>query len=344
MRLGIIARSDNTGLGNQTKELVDMLRPDKVMLINSISFNKNKQYPDRYKEYNCYYVRGFPKTHDINDFLKDLDVVLTCETFYNNSFVSLARRKGVKTFLQYNYEFLDYLQRPDQELPDTLIAPSLWGFEAVTEAFSSRSRVLHLPPPTTPDLFFTVKSNNLTKDHKRLLHIGGKAAHLDRNGTNSVIEMLKYSKSDYELVIKSQSKLDINITDSRVSIDTNSPDNKQDLYSGFDAMILPRRYAGLCLPMNEALLSGLPVFMTDISPNDTILPKSWLVPSKKIDEFKARTMIDVYEADPEKLAQLVDNYIDSSDKIEQKQKAFEIGMNNFATENLKQKYLDILEK
>ena len=344
MRLGIIARSDNTGLGNQTKELVDMLRPDKVMLINSISFNKNKQYPDRYKEYNCYYVRGFPKTNDINDFLKDLDVILTCETFYNNSFVSLAHRKGVKTFLQYNYEFLDYLQRPDQELPDTLIAPSLWGFEAVTEAFGSRSRVIHLPPPTTPDLFFTAKSNNLTKDHKRLLHIGGKAAHLDRNGTNTVIEMLKYSKSDYELVIKSQSKLDINITDSRVSIDTNSPDNKQDLYSGFDAMILPRRYAGLCLPMNEALLSGLPVFMTDISPNYTILPKSWLVPSKKIDEFKARTMIDVYEANPEALAKLIDDYVNDANKIEQKQKAFEIGMNNFATENLKQKYLDILEK
>lgn len=344
MRLGIIARSDNTGLGNQTKELVDMLRPDKVMLINSISFNKNKQYPDRYNDYNCQYVRGFPKTEEINAFLKNIDVVLTCETFYNNSFVSLARRKGVKTFLQYNYEFLDYLQRPDQDLPDTLIAPSLWGFKAVTETFGSRSRVIHLPPPTTPDLFFMAKSNNLIKDHKRLLHIGGKAAHMDRNGTNTVIEMLKYSKSDYELVIKSQSNLDIKINDSRVSIDTNSPDNKQDLYNGFDAMVLPRRYAGLCLPMNEALLSGLPVFMTDISPNDTILPKSWLVPSKKIDEFKARTMIDVYEADPEALAKLIDDYVNDANKIEQKQKAFEIGINNFATENLKQKYLDILEK
>ena len=31
-------------------------------------------------------------------------------------------------------------------------------------------------------------------------------------------------------------------------------------------------------------------------------------------------------------------------KIQDKQKAFEIGMNNFAAENLKQKYLDILEK
>jgi hypothetical protein len=84
--------------------------------------------------------------------------------------------------------------------------------------------------------------------------------------------------------------------------------------------------------------------MTDISPNDTILPKSWLVPSKKIDEFKARTMIDVYEANPEALAKLIDDYVNDANKIEKKQKAFEIGMNNFATENLKQKYLDILEK
>lgn len=39
-------------------------------------------------------------------------------------------------------------------------------------------------------------------------------------------------------------------------------------------MILPRKYAGLCLPMNEALMSGLPVIMTDIEPNNVILPKS----------------------------------------------------------------------
>jgi hypothetical protein len=344
MRLGIIARSDNTGLGNQTKELVDMLKPSKVMLINSISFNKNKQYPDRYKEYDCHYVRGFPKTDDINDFLKGLDAVLTCETFYNNTFVSIARKKGVKTFLQYNYEFLDYLQNPDQELPDTLIAPSLWGFEAVSRTFGTRSRVVHLPPPTTPEIFNKAKLNNTIKDHKRLLHVAGKMAHLDRNGTNTVIEMMKYSKADYEIVIKSQSNLDINITDSRISIDTKSPDNKQDLYLGFDAMVLPRRYAGLCLPMNEALLSGLPVFMTDISPNNTVLPESWLVRSKKIDQFNARTMIDVYEANPELLAKLVDDYVNDSNKVEQKAKAFEIGMNSFATENLKQKYLDILEK
>ena len=46
MRLGIIARSDNTGLGNQTRELVDMLKPDKILLINSSFFNQNRQHPE----------------------------------------------------------------------------------------------------------------------------------------------------------------------------------------------------------------------------------------------------------------------------------------------------------
>jgi glycosyltransferase involved in cell wall biosynthesis len=343
MRLGIIARSDNTGLGNQTKELVDMLKPDKVMLINSQPFNKNKQYPERYDGYNCQYIRGFPKSPDMRLFLKNIDVILTCETFYGKEFIPMAKKFGVKTFLQYNYEFLDHLQNPNLDLPDVLLAPSLWGFKAVTEAFGDRARVIHLPPPTNPSLFNLAKSNNLKKDYKRLLHVGGKAAHLDRNGTNTIIEMLKYSKADYEIVIKSQSPLNINTTDSRLSIDISNPEDRQDLYSGFDAMVLPRRYAGLCLPMNEALLSGLPVFMTDISPNNSILPKEWLVPSQKIDEFKARTMIDVYEADAQLLAKLVDDYIENPNKIQEKNKAFDIGYNNFSVDILKDKYLDILK-
>ena len=343
MRLGIIARSDNTGLGNQTRELVSMLNPDKVMVINSMSFNKNKQHPEWYKEYDCYHVRGFPKSQDIEPFIKDLDVVLSCETFYYKDFVTLARRKNVKTVLQYNYEFLDYLQRPEMVLPDVLLAPSLWGFEAVTEAFGTKSRVIYLPPPTTHETFSKVKANNLGKGYQKLLHIGGKAAHLDRNGTNTIIEMLRHSRADYQIVIKTQSPLNLNKTDSRLSIDTNSPENKEDLYDGFDAMVLPRRYAGLCLPMNEALLSGLPVFMTDISPNNKILPREWLVPSQKTTEFKARTMIDVYEADPKLLAKLIDDYVNNTDKIQEKKKAFDIGYNNFSVDILKDKYLDILK-
>ena len=58
MNLGIIVRSDNTGLGNQTRELTYMLNPVKVMLINSHSFNKNKQNPEWYENYNIHRIAG----------------------------------------------------------------------------------------------------------------------------------------------------------------------------------------------------------------------------------------------------------------------------------------------
>jgi hypothetical protein len=106
-------------------------------------------------------------------------------------------------------------------------------------------------------------------------------------------------------------------------------------------MILPRRYAGLCLPMNEALLASLPVFMTNISPNNSILQEAWLVDSKKIDRLMTRTMLDVYEGDPKMLAKLVDDYYDS-DIFLNKSKAFGIGINNFSNETLYQKYQDLL--
>jgi glycosyltransferase involved in cell wall biosynthesis len=344
MRLGIIARSDNTGLGNQTRELVYMLNPTKIMLINSTSFNRNKQHPEWYNGYDLHPVRGFPKHGDITSFLRGLDVVLTCETFYSNQFIDLARRVGVKTVLQYNYEYLDHLNRSDFALPDVFLGPSLWNFDHMTELFGSKTNVTYLPPPTDHTLFDKVRENNLSKNHNQILHIGGKAASEDRNGTKSVIDMLKYAEEDFKVVVRTQTPLDIKCDDPRLVINNTDSESREDMYDGFDAMILPRRYAGLCLPMNEALMSGLPVFMTDISPNNKILPQEWLVKSNKIGILKTRAVLDVHAADPKSLARMVDNYMKQKSKIAEKKQAFEIAMNNFAAENLKQKYLDILEK
>jgi glycosyltransferase involved in cell wall biosynthesis len=114
------------------------------------------------------------------------------------------------------------------------------------------------------------------------------------------------------------------------------------MYDGFDAMILPRRYAGLCLPMNEALMSALPVFMTDISPNNFILPSEWLIESKKIDRLLTRMTLDVYGADPVMLANSIDNYIKVKDKQELKNSAVQIALKHFDINTLRQQYLDVI--
>ena len=342
MRLGIIARSDNTGLGNQTKELVDMLKPTKILLIDSTPFNKNNQHSEWYKDYDCIRSTGFPTLQQIKLFLKEVDVVISCETFYDQNFVRYAKKYGVKTILQYNYELFGNLAAPNLALPDVLLSPSVWHIDHVKKLFGNQSKVIHLPPPTNPLIFSGVKEINMSKDHKRILHVAGKKAAKDRNGTNTVLEMLKYSNADYELVIRSQSEIETNIKDSRLTVEIGNPDNREDMYSGFDAMVLPRRYAGLCLPMNEALMSALPVFMTDVSPNDHILPKEWLIKSSSLGTFRTKVRIELFEANTKELAFSVDNYINDKNKNIQKEKAFDLGISNFSPSRLIDQYNNII--
>ena len=345
MRLGIIARSDNTGLGNQTMELVKMLNPDKILLINSQFFNNNQQHPEWYKDYSIIETRkGMPRTNEVLAFLENIDVVISCETFYHLELVDLAKQKGIKTILQYNYELFGHLAHPDWTLPDVLLAPSIWNLDIIMEKFGSKTQVMHLPPPTDHTLFNQAKEVNLSKDHKRILHIAGKKAAKDRNGTESILKMIKHSKEDYELVIKSQTPLNLICNDSRIKIEIGNPDNRQDMYSGFDAMVLPRRYAGLCLPMNEALMSALPVFMTNISPNNAILPPKWLAEAGQIDTFRTKSLVNVYDAKSDSLAKIIDKYVANSDKQNIKQNALEIGLENFSVENLKEKYIKIINE
>jgi glycosyltransferase involved in cell wall biosynthesis len=231
---------------------------------------------------------------------------------------------------------------PEAELPDVLLAPSLWNIDQIEKMVDGRCKIISLPPPTDSTLFENVRQNNMSKNHNRLLHVGGKFAAKDRNGTETVLQMLKYSKANYELVITTQKFPELNLKDSRITVNNNNPENREELYNGFDAMVLPRRYAGLCLPMNEALISGLPVFMTNISPNNLILPKEWLVKSENVNSFQAKSLIDVYEGSPEHLATIVDDYMNNKDKREMKDSALQIGLNNFAEVNLKDKYLDLI--
>jgi glycosyltransferase involved in cell wall biosynthesis len=343
MRLGIIARADKTGLGNQTKELVDMLKPDKILLIDSSHFNGNKQYPEWYEGYNVTKTQaGFMSNMEVNAFLNEVDVIISCEIFYNRRLAALAHRRNIKTILQYNYEFFEYFVVDGMRQPDILLGPTTWHLDYMDKYFGGKSKVMHLPPPTTPEIFESAKKTNMAKTHKRILHVAGKRAAKDRNGTSTVIEMLEYSKADYELVVTVQGNFNPYCSDPRLTIDNSNPDDRADLYSGFDFMVLPRKYGGLCLPMNEALLSGLPVIMTDVSPNNTILPPEWLVEATKTAEVQFKGLVDLYETDPQKLAELVDKFVNEYDVDVEKQKAFNLGYNTFSPDVLKDKYLSII--
>lgn len=335
--LGIIARCDNSGLGNQTRNLVRMLNPDKVMVINFKKYSGMKQYPERYAEYNTMTVNGFASDEQVKEFLKGLDSVITCEIFYNDKFIKLAKEAGVKTYNQYNYEFFDNFQNPNLLRPTELLSPSSWHYIDMIEKGYD---IVYLPPPTFENDFTEVRNINIKRNGKpRFLHVVGRQAVHNRNGTDTIHKAMQFSTGDFDLVIKSQNPI-AEIKDDRVIYDYSNPESNVDLYKDFDLMIMPRKYGGLCLPMNEALMAGLPVIMTDVAPNNDVLPKEWLIPAKKVGEFMTRTMIDIHEADEILLADRLDFL---SEHLPDKLSAFNIGVNNFSDKILIDNYKDLLE-
>jgi hypothetical protein len=53
--------------------------------------------------------------------------------------------------------------------------------------------------------------------------------------------------------------------------------------------------------------------------------------------------LDVYGADPKKLANLIDNYVESNNKEDQKKKAYELALQHFDMNMLRDKYLNVIQ-
>lgn len=333
--LGMIVRMDKSGLGVQSRRLCRMLKPDKIMLIDSTPFNGNEQYPKWYEGYQTMNIMGFPTDDQIREFVYDLTHVLTAESFYNNNFIRLARLLNTKTIQIYNYEFWDNLRNPFLEVADVLVQPSHWKFEEMRQ-YNSK----YLPTPIFKDEFKQARETNLKRTGKpRYLFLNGKTAAHDRAGLDSLYEALQLSKGDYEVVVKAQGEVKKH-PDPRLTYDFSNPEDQYKLYENFDAMIHPRRYGGQSLPMCEALMSGLPVIMPNISPNNKVLPIDWLVQADKTGEFMTRTIIDIYSSKPEDLAEKMDIWaITGTDLI--KKNACKIAQ-QYEADSLSEQYMELI--
>lgn len=347
-KIAIIARSDLTGLGIQSRNWVRLLKPSKVIVIDSSSFNGNEQYHSVYSQYNPIIIDGFIKNSDIDLILKDVDVLLTFEIPYNYELFRVARERGIKTILQNNWEFTDYLQRQHLPMPDLLVNHSYWHLDDQKSLWPDITEYCATPVFIEDYEDTYVENINRPFGKIRFLHIAGRKTYEDRNGTQDLLNAVKLIPKDvdFELVIKTQTAEIGDVNDSRVIIDTSSPKDEKELYWNFDCVIMPRRYGGACLPMNEALAAGLPVIMTDIDPNNKILPETWLVKAEKKTAFMARTMIDVYSAYQLELAKTIINFtnIDYDDLSECKLEARNIAENEYGSEAVKEKWDLLLQK
>ena len=297
---GLIARADNRGLGQQTWAVFRNLQPVKTLVVNCSSAQPLQLRLERFPYATV--VDGLPTRDDLRSFLTGLTSVYTAETGYGYDLWDEAQQQGVKTVLHANWEFLDPHDRPS-----VWAAPSLWNIDRWPAG------TVHLPVPIETDRFpFTEKPVRASS----FLHVVGRPAVHDRNGTLDLLLALQHVTSTIEVTITCQHpgyvgglindhgiRTPDNVT---LTITPGDTDNYWDLYAGFHAMILPRRFGGLCLPANEAIGAGMPVIMPDTNPNDTWLPPQWLVPATRSGEFQAKQHITYVRTDPQALAAKID--------------------------------------
>ena len=290
MRIGIIGRADNTGLGIETWEFCRHFPEAKVMIVEYESLYPGqiyKIYPERFN--NPVIISERPVESDLEAFFKGIDVLFTIETPYYPKAFDIARRMGVKTILRVNYEwFRDYR-------PNFYISPSLYHFNELPEP------KVYLPFPINRK----VLPFKLRKKAKKFIHIAGnmKAAY-DRNGTELFLQAIPHIKSNIEIIIKSQ--VPIVCADKRVRVDVCNHENYFDIWEDADVYVSPRRYAGQSLPLNEAMSLGMAVIMTDLTPQNDFLPKELLIKPLKVNTLMINREIEIADIDPKDIASKID--------------------------------------
>lgn len=309
MRVGAVCRADKTGLGVQTQAFWKHMHPDRTLVVDlshcsgqppdmsmyagdpGVSIWRNRTYPN------------IAATHDpiIESFLDEVDVVFGCETFYNSWFLQRAREKGVRTVLQPNYEFLEWLLHPRLAEPDTFALPSVWHLAEIHAALPGRDIRL-LPVPVDTELLPFGLRMGLTT----ILHTAGTPAMEDRNGTLLLIEAMALVTSPVRAIIHTQKALGVPSVSPNVEIRPEVVARYPDLYRHGDMYCIPRKFGGLCLPLGEALATGMPVLTTDVSPQNTWMPRDLLVAAPERRQIMTRAMIGVHEAEPADLALRID--------------------------------------
>lgn len=272
MRLGLIARADDRGLGLQSRGFYEHLRPDRVL---AVDMGDRSPFENHWEWYpNARVARwdgttGRFEAGAIDWLLDGCDVVLTAETPYDYALIERARDRGVKTVIQANHEFFRWLVEPDLPRPDLWISPSTWGFESWPEP------KVFLPFPVDVE-----RAPRRRFDPERglvFLHVAGWRTRDDRNGTQAVVGAARRIRQTRILVRSQYPIRRDHLAGRRIVAEVGDIANHWDLYRGADVLVMPRRFGGQSLVINEAQACGLAVLGTDREPERQILPPEALL-------------------------------------------------------------------
>jgi glycosyltransferase involved in cell wall biosynthesis len=317
VRLGIIARADDRGLGNQTWEACKHLEPARVLVVEPPHDKRFTQHLHRYDPYettHALWTSGRLDEATCRRWLRGLDAVYTAETWYDVRFAEWARSEGVRLVVHANPEFLAP-QAAAQ--PVVWWAPTPWRLEHLPPT----TRVVPMPVPVCP------LGHQPPSDKLRFLHVAGWPTVGDRNGTEIVADAAMRIAFPCEVTIRGQhSQLGetrrhrrLRRSPVRLTFDGNGVADYWSLYHDADVIVMPRRFGGLCLPVQEAMSAGLATVMTDCSPNE-VWP-GLRVPARVRGSVRAPGgNIPMHDVDPHHLAEVMGELAANRDLVAELQR------------------------
>lgn len=287
IKIGMICRDNNRGLGIQSWEFYKNLRPVKTLVIE---ISEKSTFRNRYPE--ARFCQDKIEDKDLDWFLDGIDCLISFETWYRKDIPEIAKKRGIKTILYINWEWFC-------EEADLYLVPSLWHFSEIPGPKE------YLPVPINrKKLKFRLRKQANIFYH----NTGNLLAGYDRNGTEIFLRAIPLVKSNVQFVIKSQVELP-RINDRRVKYIIEDVKNYWDQWkTEADIMVLPRRYGGLCLPLNEAMSVGMPVIMPDSKPQNQFLPRDLLVKVSGSQLIKIKKVVELANINPVDVARKIDEF------------------------------------
>lgn len=244
VKVGMIVRSDQGGLGNQTHEIWRHVRPDVTVNVN---FSRLPDaMPQGYWRYpgaveTTWKGVGFPFDHrGAFQLLLTCDVIFSVETFYD----------------------LRLMQHPQAPPGVLYVNPELFrGYGAPTYWAPTPWLVDELPAGTRV-VPFPVATDRPYKKGRGFMHVGGRNTSFDRNGTRAAARAVRHTGELLQLTHQ------VDMPTMQGAVQLGTVEHYWDAYAHGDVLVMPRRYGGMSLPVQEALAAGLTVVMTDQSPNE----------------------------------------------------------------------------
>lgn len=275
MQVGMVAYATEQGLGYLAKSFYDAGIVDEVILVH------HGRHPTQLEWFggDAVPIARMPiRGPGVYALLDRVDMVLFFETAFDWDFLDVCKEHAVKTVCVPMYE---WYPRDKIGVFDGYLCPSLLDAE-----YFPGSPMFQ--PPVDPSTW------KLRTRANTFLHNAGNIGHRNHKGTLELLRAAEFIESDLALTIRCQNVRAFDRLLSQVPQVKKNPKvdlrpgaiPHNDLYASHDVVVIPEKFNGLSLPLQEAYAAGLLVMTTDRFPANKWLPTEPLIPMESYYEAR----------------------------------------------------------